>query len=96
MSSCPASQHCPYTPESCPFGCQVIDIELIEVEESEKVMTEVFMICDAYESGVGKGLQNSKFKSGPFEEGSDEQEAYAIGYKLGHKKYTERNLNNDF
>jgi len=37
--TCPVSPHCPYQPDSCPFGCQA-DIELIEVEESEKVMSK--------------------------------------------------------
>ena len=52
--------------------------------------TEVFMICDAYESGMGKGLDGSKHKTSPFEKGSDLEEAYTIGYELGDRRRRER------
>lgn len=62
------------------------DNDIIEILEGETGVSKVFMICDAYESGVGKGMSHSKFKEGPFARGSDEQEAYKIGYVWGENK----------
>jgi len=52
------------------------------------MISEVFMVCDAYESGVGKGLRASKHAN-PWKEGTEEQEAYKIGYEFGMRKYYE-------
>jgi hypothetical protein len=40
------------------------------------------MICNAYESGVGHGFQHDRLPN-PFREGTDECEAYDIGYGEG-------------
>lgn len=53
-------------------------------------VSNVFIICEAYESGVGKGAANSKFKEGIFVKGTDEQEAYTLGYEFGLKKYNDK------
>jgi len=50
------------------------------------MVSKVFMICDSYESGYGKGLDASKFKDGSHIEGEEEREAYVIGYNAGFRK----------
>lgn len=45
-------------------------------------ITEVFMICDAYEGGMGQGLQRSRGIN-PYDPLSKLHEAYQIGYELG-------------
>jgi len=47
-----------------------------------KVITDVFMVCNAYESGVGQGMKRSGYKN-PYQPGSDEHEAWKIGYDFG-------------
>lgn len=44
--------------------------------------TNVFAICDAYESGMGKGLQGSTRLIGAFAD-PDCEDAYQIGFALG-------------
>lgn len=44
--------------------------------------TEVFMICDAYESGMGHGLERDGLVN-PYDKLSKTHEAYQIGYELG-------------
>lgn len=45
-------------------------------------ISKVFMICNAYESGVGHGLQDDKLCN-PFPKDTDEHEAYDIGVEEG-------------
>lgn len=46
------------------------------------MISEVFMICDAYESGIGHGLQRDGLIN-PYDKMSKLHEAYKIGYELG-------------
>jgi len=43
-------------------------------------ISKVYMICNAYESGVGHGVQDDGLEN-PHVPDSDEYEAYDIGYK---------------
>lgn len=52
------------------------------------MISRVFVICDAYEAGYGKGQDLSK-DANPYDPLSDEWEAWAIGYR----KARERKLN---
>jgi len=45
-------------------------------------ISKVYIICNAYESGVGHGLQGDNLPN-PYDPLSDEYEAYDIGYKEG-------------
>ena len=45
-------------------------------------VSKIFMICNAYESGVGHGMKNDGLEN-PYIPGSDEHEAYDIGYQEG-------------
>lgn len=45
-------------------------------------ITEVYMICNAYESGIGHGLQRDGVCN-PKNPGSKEYEAWKIGYAEG-------------
>lgn len=55
------------------------------------MVSEVFMICDAYESGVGKGLEGrEEFRKAPYKEGTPEAEAYETGYEFGELKRKRR------
>lgn len=45
-------------------------------------ISNVFMICNAYESGYGHGWEQDKLCN-PFSPGTDEHEAYSIGYHEG-------------
>lgn len=49
------------------------------------MVSRVFSICDAYESGVGHGHNRDKLPN-PWKEGSEEWEAYKIGYDLGEER----------
>lgn len=51
-------------------------------------VSNVFKICDSYESGFGHGFKNSGLKN-PFDTTHEPElfEAYAIGYKNGQFKY---------
>lgn len=58
------------------------------------MVSKVYMICNAYESGYGHGLDGKDDYCNPFKEGTDEFEAYAIGRvegaerrKTNQKKY---------
>lgn len=62
----------------------------IAIQKGEKVATdrgisEVFMICDAYESGMGHGLQRDGLPN-PYTPLGTLWEAYAIGYDLGSER----------
>ena len=51
-------------------------------------ISRVFMICDAYESGMGKGLKRKPRMRNIF--GNPEhEEAYQIGYELGFERSLE-------
>lgn len=45
-------------------------------------VSRVFMICNAYESGVGHGRKKDGLPN-PYPNKSEEHEAYEIGYKCG-------------
>lgn len=45
-------------------------------------ISEVFMICDAYENGIGQGLEGSQYLN-PYDSISKLHEAYKIGFDLG-------------
>ena len=49
------------------------------------MISKVFMICDAYEAGYGKGQQLRQVEN-PYLETSECYEAWNIGYKLGSKR----------
>lgn len=47
---------------------------------------EIFAICDAYESGIGHGLQLDGHKSGTIFGNPECGKAYEIGYELGEER----------
>ena len=53
------------------------------------MVSEVYKICHAYESGFGHGVKNDGHSSGSYGgEGSDKlNEAYAIGYQEGFRRW---------
>lgn len=53
------------------------------------MITEVFMICDAYESGMGHGLERDGLIN-PYDKLSKLHEAYQIGYDLGVERSIEK------
>ena len=50
------------------------------------MVSKVYMICNAYESGYGHGLDGKDDYCNPYREGIDEHEAYAIGRTEGAKR----------
>lgn len=52
---------------------------------------DVFAICDAYESGMGHGLQLDGHKSGAIFENPEHGKAYEIGYEQGEERAREGN-----
>ena len=52
------------------------------------MISEVYRICDAYESGVGHGQKDDKHdnKSSDLYAEKDMNEAYQIGYAFGLRK----------
>ena len=50
------------------------------------MVSKVYMICNAYESGYGHGLDGKDDYCNPYREGTDEHEAYAIGRTEGAKQ----------
>jgi hypothetical protein len=54
-------------------------------EENTSKITEVFEICNAYESGFGHGYQLDNLIN-PFKKDSKLYEAYDIGYKEGEER----------
>ena len=50
------------------------------------MVSKVYMICNAYESGYGHGLDGKDDYCNPYREGTDEHEAYAIGRTEGAKR----------
>ena len=53
------------------------------------MVSKVYMICNAYESGIGHGLQQDGMKN-PYSVGSDEREAWGIGYQEGNERMNSR------
>jgi hypothetical protein len=49
------------------------------------VITPVFMICVAYESGFGHGKDQDNLPN-PYSEGTEEHEAYKVGYDEGYDR----------
>lgn len=52
-------------------------------------ISKVYMICNAYESGVGHGFKMDGLIN-PHREGTDEYEAYDIGYEAGVEQRKEK------
>jgi len=46
------------------------------------MISKVFIICSAYESGVGHGFELDELPN-PYKKNTDEHEAYDLGYKEG-------------
>lgn len=55
------------------------------------MVSEVFKICNAYESGYGDGQQGEEGKNA-YPEGSKEHEAYQIGYDAGLASEADRQV----
>lgn len=67
-----------------------IDKVLKLMPEGMPSVSQVFMICDAYESGMGHGLQRDGHCLAVFTN-PEHTEAYRIGYELGEKRASEAN-----
>lgn len=52
------------------------------------MVSKVYMICFAYEQGMGSGLKRNGV-SNPYKPSSDEHEAWGIGYSEGEKRAVE-------
>ena len=50
------------------------------------MVSKVYMICNAYESGYGHGLDGKDDYCNPYKEGTEEYEAYAIGRDQGAER----------
>lgn len=50
------------------------------------MVSKVYAICHAYESGYGHGLDDKDDYCNPFKEGTDEYEAYSIGRVAGKEE----------
>lgn len=50
------------------------------------MVSKVYMICSAYESGYGHGLDGKDDYCNPYKEGTEEHEAYAIGRREGKQR----------
>ena len=51
------------------------------------MISRVFMICDAYESGIGHGLEEDGFSRGEdYYDDPELAEAYTIGYEEGQDR----------
>ena len=61
------------------------------MNEAKLSSNKIFMICDAYESGVGKGKAN-KDTCNPYPYGSDCYKAWMFGWEFGQEDFpvTER------
>ena len=53
----------------------------------------VLLICMAYEQGLGHGLKQRSLKN-PYNEGTDEYDAWQYGYYCGEYRAGIRNTNN--
>jgi hypothetical protein len=62
---------------------------IAEVKRLRQVISPVFIVCNAYESGVGHGLQRDGAVN-PYTPLTNEWEAYAIGYDEGAKRVARR------
>lgn len=56
------------------------------------MLTSVAQICEAYEAGIGQGLQDRKGLANPYTKGSDEAEAWSIGYREGLSRHQQMML----
>lgn len=56
-----------------------------EPPNEPRVITPVFMICVAYESGFGHGRDHDNLPN-PYSEGTEEHEAYKVGYDEGYDR----------
>lgn len=56
------------------------------------MVSKVYMICNAYESGMGHGLQQDRV-SNPYVPRSDESEAWQYGYDEGDDRAKEERRN---
>ena len=63
-------------------------IQRLQRTATPRVITPVFVICNAYESGYGHGMQADKLLN-PYSLGSNEYEAYSIGYSEGFDKQSQ-------
>ena len=52
------------------------------------MVSDVYIICMAYESGVGHGFQNDNLIN-PYKEGTDPYEAYEYGVAEGNSQREE-------
>jgi len=59
------------------------------------MLTKVFSICDAYESGYGHGIKQDNLHS-PYEHDTEETEAYGVGYRTGEVKALKAKQDNIF
>ena len=58
------------------------------------MVTRVYMICDAYESGFGHGLQDDGHDDGKDLYADPElAEAYTLGYTVGLEKHCDARFN---
>ena len=58
--------------------------KLVESAPAPGFPSDVFMICDAYEAGVGDGMRSDIIEPRcVWTKGTNEEEAYHIGFKLG-------------
>lgn len=67
------------------------------------MVSKVYMICNAYESGYGHGLDGKDTYCNPYKEGTEEHEAYSIGRREGaqrlesnKKRYSEIDVGRKF
>jgi len=60
-----------------------------QAASAEAKRRDVFAICDAYESGIGHGLQLDGHKSGAIFGNPECGKAYEIGYELGEERARE-------
>lgn len=60
--------------------------EALKYTEPKPVISDVFFICDAYESGFGHGAKNDGLNDGSIFADSRHGEAYELGYSEGLKR----------
>lgn len=64
---------------------QITDLRRAQPPNAPRVITPVFMICVAYESGFGHGRDQDNLPN-PYSEGTEEHEAYKVGYDEGYDR----------
>jgi hypothetical protein len=59
----------------------------VQAQQQEKLpmVSRVYMICNAYEHGVGRGMKR-RAEDNPFVPGGEEAEAYRIGWEFGMER----------